>query len=119
MRNVKKNSLKWTNKTIIDIEKHYKTESQILKHLNKSKQISPLIIVDPVQKQRNAAAALSKNSLIKFQTAAKKFLNNPNKKGSGGLSIWIMSQKFNALPLIFRINCCMFKHDYTNKGKYF
>ena len=62
-----------------------------------------LIILDDVIK------SLKNNKEADFLTKCilnrRHILNNPNKNGSAGLSIWIMSQKFNALPLIFRINC--------------
>ncbi len=61
---------------IIDHEKHLKNP---LKELNESK-ITPLIIVDPIQADRNAAAALSKEKLEMFITACKKFLDQPDKK---------------------------------------
>jgi len=61
---------------IIDTEKNL---SNPLKQLNKSK-ITPLIIVDPIQKERNSAAALNKERLLMFIDAAKKFLANPDKK---------------------------------------
>ncbi len=60
---------------IIDSEKKSKNP---LKDLNKSK-ISPLIIIDPVQDDRNSAAALSEEKLLMFIDSAKKFLRNPSK----------------------------------------
>ncbi|MGV8171949.1 MAG: nucleotidyltransferase domain-containing protein [Candidatus Woesearchaeota archaeon] len=60
---------------IIDIEKNLDNP---LKQLNKNK-ITPLIIVDPIQKDRNSAAALSKKRLMIFVDAAKKFLDKPSK----------------------------------------
>lgn len=61
---------------IIDTEKNLKNP---LKQLNKSK-ITPLIIVDPIQKDRNSAAALSRKRLLMFIDAAKRFLENPDEK---------------------------------------
>jgi len=61
---------------IIDTEKNLVNP---LKQLNKSK-ITPLIIVDPIQKDRNSAAALSKEKLLMFIDAAKKFIEKPDKK---------------------------------------
>jgi tRNA nucleotidyltransferase (CCA-adding enzyme) len=46
--------------------------------LNKAKTQSPLILIDPVQPDRNAAAALSREQYDKLIAAAKKFLNNPS-----------------------------------------
>jgi tRNA nucleotidyltransferase (CCA-adding enzyme) len=45
--------------------------------MNKSK-ISPLIIVDPVQPERNAAAALGKEKLLMFIDACKNFIDSPS-----------------------------------------
>lgn len=62
-----------------------------------------LIILDDVIKSlKNNAQA---EYLTKCILNRRHILNSQDKPGSGGLSIWIMSQKFNALPLIFRINC--------------
>lgn len=68
-----RNSLKWEKGTIIDIENH-NTASQI----NESK-ITSLIVVDPIQPLRNAAAALSMESMEYFKKKAKEFLDNPSK----------------------------------------
>lgn len=74
-----KASLKWKIKQIIDVEKHY-PKKDVLFNLNKSKTQSPLIIVDPVDKSRNAAAALSLEKFNHFKKLAKKYLKNPNVK---------------------------------------
>lgn len=60
---------------IVDPEKSLKDP---LKQLNASK-ISPLILVDPVQPERNAAAALREEKLRMFSQACKDFLNRPSK----------------------------------------
>ncbi|MEK6951418.1 MAG: nucleotidyltransferase domain-containing protein, partial [Nanoarchaeota archaeon] len=52
-----KNVSKWKERTIIDPEKQLKNH---LIELNKSKIQSPLILVDPVDKTRNASAVVSK-----------------------------------------------------------
>ncbi len=75
--NTIKNAAKWGDKVIIDEEGYWKGKN-ILMELNKSKIISPLIIIDPVQKDRNAAAAISEEKFRKFKETAKKFLNNPS-----------------------------------------
>jgi tRNA nucleotidyltransferase (CCA-adding enzyme) len=51
---------KWDEKEIIDPARHYSSKNDIMKELNTSKKNSPLILIDPVQKERNLAAALSK-----------------------------------------------------------
>lgn len=67
-------------KEIIDIEKHYKRKRNVLLDVNASKLISPVILIDPTYPQRNALAALSKETLEKFQKEAKKFLKKPSIK---------------------------------------
>ena len=54
-----KNSDKLIPPIYIDIEKHYKNISEIKHSLGKSKLKSPIILIDPVLKTRNAAASLS------------------------------------------------------------
>lgn len=48
-----------------------------LRKLNKSK-ISPLIIIDPIQSERNAAAALSMDKLMMFINACRGFMDSPS-----------------------------------------
>lgn len=57
---------KWGNKEVIDVGKCYKTKKEAIKKLNPSKKVSPLILIDPVQCDRNVAAALSKKNYEKF-----------------------------------------------------
>jgi tRNA nucleotidyltransferase (CCA-adding enzyme) len=65
-------------KLIIDIEKLYKNKKEILFEMNGSKLISPIILIDPTFKERNALAALSEETLQKFIEEAKLFLKNPS-----------------------------------------
>ncbi len=67
----------WKDKQVIDPEKHYRRDA--LKKLNRSKTDSPIIIIDPVLPERNAAAALSYEKLEIFRKAAKEFLTSPSK----------------------------------------
>ncbi|MGV8087412.1 MAG: nucleotidyltransferase domain-containing protein [Candidatus Woesearchaeota archaeon] len=60
---------------IIDTEKNLPNP---LIQLNKNK-ITPLIIIDPIQKDRNSAAALNKEKLWMFILASKEFIKNPSK----------------------------------------
>lgn len=78
--NLLRAAFKWENKDVIDIENHYKTKSEIFKQINSSKLISPLIVVDPVDKTRNAAAALSLEKFLLFKQKAAEFLQKPDKK---------------------------------------
>ncbi len=75
--NLIKNVSKWENKTVIDPEKLLKNP---LIELNNSKLTSPLTLVDPVDKNRNSAAALSQEKYYIFIKACKKYLKNPSKK---------------------------------------
>jgi len=67
-------------KTVIDIEKFYKNKKEVLLDINSSKLISPIILVDPTFKQRNVSAALSKETLIKFQKHCVQFIKTPSIK---------------------------------------
>jgi tRNA nucleotidyltransferase (CCA-adding enzyme) len=75
-----KASLKWKDKDVIDPEKHHKNKQMALFNLNNSKLQSPIIVVDPVDMERNAAAALSKEKMKLFQKIAKQYLKNPSEK---------------------------------------
>lgn len=74
-----KSASKWQDKVFIDIEKFYKGKN-INIELNKSKLVSPIVIIDPVQKDRNAAAAISSESFIRFKEVCSAFLKNPSEK---------------------------------------
>ena len=65
---------------VIDIEKHYRNRSVVLMDMNSSKLVSPIVLVDPTHKQRNALAALSDETLGKFRKECKKFLRRPSIK---------------------------------------
>jgi len=69
---------KWQEPVFIDVGRHYYNKTAVLRELNRSK-LSPLIIIDPVQKDRNAAAAINEQSIKEFKTAAKKFLMRPSR----------------------------------------
>lgn len=69
-----------SKKIIIDPEKYYKSSKQILEEINESKKTSPLILIDPVQKERNVTAALSQETLEKFIAACKNFIAKPSEK---------------------------------------
>lgn len=71
-QNLIKSATKWKPGLRIDIEK-YKSK------LNPSK-VSSLIIIDPVQAERNAAAALSEKKFNEFINLAKSFYHNPSKE---------------------------------------
>jgi len=60
----------WKEKTIIDYEGHYKGREKEAEKIFEE----PLVIVDPVDKGRNAAAAVRKERLDEFVAAARAFL---------------------------------------------
>ncbi len=67
-----------TDKFIIDSERFYKSKQQVLIELNEAKLQSPIILIDPTFKERNAAASLNKQTLSKFQQSIQEFLKSPN-----------------------------------------
>lgn len=67
------------SKLIIDQEKVYKNSEEILQFMNPSKTNSPIILIDPTYKERNALSSLSKKTLQEFQKVCINFLKNPSK----------------------------------------
>lgn len=65
----------WKNKKIIDLEKHHNNPLFVL---NSSKIANPLIIIDPVQDSRNAAAAVTEEKYRQFITLCKEFKKKPS-----------------------------------------
>ena len=74
-KNLLKQCQTWKHQEVIDFHDYHKGDALAI--LNKSK-ISPLIVIDPVQPNRNAAAALSKEKITIFKKAAKDFLTKPS-----------------------------------------
>lgn len=66
---------KLKDKDIID---HYNVHKGNIKKLNKSKIQSPIIVIDPITPDRNAAAALGKEKFEILKKKAKAFLENPD-----------------------------------------
>ncbi|MFT4343609.1 MAG: nucleotidyltransferase domain-containing protein [Candidatus Woesearchaeota archaeon] len=69
-----KNIAKWKEQTVIDVEKH-----KSLAIIDKAKQTGPLIIIDPIQPNRNASASVSKEVYNTIKEKAQEFLDNPHK----------------------------------------
>jgi len=69
---------KWKQKSVVDFNNKYKGKALLM--MNKSKLHSPLIVIDPVQPQRNASAALKQDKFDEFVKASKAFLKKPSKK---------------------------------------
>ncbi|MCS7368160.1 MAG: CCA tRNA nucleotidyltransferase [archaeon GBS-70-058] len=71
---VLKNAINWKPfSTVIDIEGYYGNPKEAIRIFN-----APLIVIDPVDKNRNVAAALSIDSMSKFISASKMFIESPN-----------------------------------------
>lgn len=70
---------KWEEKVIIDIKKFYKNKN-IMLEMNKSKTYSPIILVDPVQAERNAAAALGLEKFNQFKKISADFIKKASVK---------------------------------------
>jgi len=65
---------------VIDIEKHYKKKNEVFFEVNENKLQSPVILIDPTYKERNALAALSRETFELFQQKAKEFLAHPSEE---------------------------------------
>ena len=76
--NLLKNVFKWYTGDVIDIEKHYNEKDY--RTLRKQFKDQVLIIIDPIDKTRNAAAAISANSFFTLKKIANDFLKNPSKE---------------------------------------
>jgi tRNA nucleotidyltransferase (CCA-adding enzyme) len=63
---------------VIDPGGFYKNEKEIRNELNESKLLSPVILIDPTYKIRNACSSLSNETFNKFIKAAKEFLKKPS-----------------------------------------
>ena len=63
---------------VVDPLKHFKGEREALYELNASKLNSPIVLIDPTYKYRNATAGLSLETFDKFTNIAKKFLKSPS-----------------------------------------
>lgn len=68
------------DKLILDPQKLFKNKKAIEQEMNESKMNGPIILIDPTFKDRNALAALSNETFLKFQKSAKAFLKNPSEK---------------------------------------
>ena len=72
--NVLKSFADWKERKIIDIKGYYKERRNEVKKIFEE----PLIIIDPVDKGRNAAAAVRKERLDELIVAARAFFKNPH-----------------------------------------
>ena len=67
----------WGEETVID---HENLQDHPKLSINSSKLQSPLIVVDPTDPYRNAAAALSKENYERFKNIAREFLERPSEE---------------------------------------
>lgn len=67
---------RWKPPVVLDFGQVHKGKA--LEHLNPSKTQSPLIVIDPIQPDRNASASLSQEKFARLVIAASSFLNNPS-----------------------------------------
>jgi len=65
-------AVNWGSQEVVDIEHHYDDPEKPRKMFN-----APLVVVDPVDPKRNAAAAVTQQKLSEFRAAAMSFLEDP------------------------------------------
>lgn len=70
---------RWKDKEVIDIKRYYRGKN-VFSEMNQSKLTSPLIVIDPVQKDRNAAAALDHEKFEIIKHKAREFMKHPSKE---------------------------------------
>jgi len=71
--NVLRAASNWRGKELIDLEGYYKGEEEkALRIFNQ-----PLVVIDPVDKSRNVASAVSREKLAEFIAASRLFLEDP------------------------------------------
>lgn len=93
-------SQKWKEKEVIDPEKYYPKKDALF-HLNQSKQQSPLIVIDPVDKNRNAAAALYLEKFLELKKIAKEYLKKKEAKFFRKEEVTLENLKKLKQPLVF------------------
>ena len=89
-----------TKKILVIDDSGFYRNKNVVSEINKAK-INSIILIDPTFKDRNALSSLSNETLIKFQTACKKFLKSPNSKFFIKKSI---SEEFrNYKPMVIKV----------------
>lgn len=76
--NLLKEAANWEAGETIDLEKFYKKDDYFKLRKNFWNQV--LVLIDPTDKNRNTAAAVSGKNFFKFKKLAKEFLQNSNKE---------------------------------------
>jgi len=69
----------WTIPKYIDVENYYQGNTKKINKVLTSSKLGPLIIIDPVDPTRNAAAALNKDNFFKFIDLSEKYLKSRKK----------------------------------------
>ncbi|RLG09796.1 MAG: CCA tRNA nucleotidyltransferase [Thaumarchaeota archaeon] len=72
--NVIKNAANWKPPVAIDLERYYRSTKEMLEIFRNQ----PLIVIDPIDKSRNVASAVSLTKLSEFILASKLFISNPS-----------------------------------------
>ena len=73
--NVVKEASSWRERHVIDIEGYYSDPNQVLTLFKE-----PLVVIDPVDRRRNVAAALTAEKYCEFISACRAFLRKPSMK---------------------------------------
>ncbi len=92
---VLRSATNWKERTVIDYEGRYKRNEDAKKIF-----VEPLVMVDPVDKGRNVAAAVRKERRDEFVAASRAFLKNPDMK----FFYPPETEALNATELLNRIN---------------
>ncbi len=69
------NAAKWQGTEIIDIEKHYERKEDLRNLFNE-----PMIVIDPIDLQRNVASAVTVGKLNEFIAACREFQRRPDRE---------------------------------------
>jgi len=67
-------------KLIIDDAGYYSNKDELMREMNVAKRQSPIILVDPTFKYRNALSSLSDETFSRFKKMCERFLKYPSKK---------------------------------------
>ncbi len=67
----------WEKGLVIDVEKHYKNSKEALEKLNPEKKKSSIIVIDPIEANRNAAASLRGDVFNRLVNGCTEFVEKP------------------------------------------
>jgi len=65
-------------KYLFDPKRQFSTANEVLREINGSKLLGPVVVVDPTYKYRNVTAGLGCETLTRFRQSAIAFLRNPS-----------------------------------------